>query len=216
MHLLRVHAILCTALGVVFACAPAISAAASRDKKKPSGHEKTVWNYESGVFFATDGSILEGPCFRLSGRLTAPNFFENVKRVDTDDGTIFRRGKEILTQFPKRVRLEFIVYDMACPSQLEQIGHRLYLSREMMSTVHLYLYWKRGVELRPVVKPVLDFFNVQPMVPYDTVAADDIPERFQWSYVYDISSGGVPLTDSLVLILRTHDGRMAARVAARM
>ena len=47
---------------------------------KPLG--KTVWNLEGGAFFATDGRIPNGPCFRLTGQATAPEFFENLKRIE--------------------------------------------------------------------------------------------------------------------------------------
>jgi hypothetical protein len=40
--------------------------------------------------------------------------------------------------------------------------------------------------------------------------------RFQWFLRFTIPSAGVPLTDRLVLIIRTADGRTAARVAARL
>jgi hypothetical protein len=38
----------------------------------------------------------------------------------------------------------------------------------------------------------------------------------EWDYELDVPSAGIPLTDSLVLIVRRDDGRIAARVAARM
>jgi hypothetical protein len=31
--------------------------------------DKTVWNYEGGLFVITNGSIPKGPCFRLAGRV---------------------------------------------------------------------------------------------------------------------------------------------------
>ena len=88
--------------------------------------------------------------------------------------------------------------------------------RELMSTLQLYLYWKRGVELRPIANPESKYFSVDPVIPYAAARAHDLPERFQWSYEYAIPSAGVPLTDSLVLVLRTPEGHMVARVAARL
>ena len=48
------------------------------------------------------------------------------------------------------------------------------------------------------------------------VGTEELPERFEWFYVYDISSAEVPVTDSLVVVMRTPSGNFAARVAARM
>src|SRR5258707_15478268 len=46
--------------------------------------DKTVWNYEGGLFLQTNGSIPNGPCFRISGHVAAPGFFAILKRIDTD------------------------------------------------------------------------------------------------------------------------------------
>jgi hypothetical protein len=182
-------------------------------------HDKNVWNYEGGVSLITNGSIPDGPCFRIAGRVTAPGFFDNLKRVDTDKGAVFRRATETVTSFPDEVFLTFVVrdhYDQTCPPRVEDAGAPKYLTRELMSTLQLYLYWKRGVELRPIANPESKYFSVDPVIPYAAARAHDLPERFQWSYEYAIPSAGVPLTDSLVLVLRTREGHIAARVAARL
>ena len=43
-----------------------------------------------------------------------------------------------------------------------------------------------------------------------------MPERFEWEFEFDVPSTGVPVTDSLVMVVRTPDGHIAARAAARM
>jgi hypothetical protein len=80
----------------------------------------------------------------------------------------------------------------------------------------LSLYWKHGVELRSVGKITLVHFSVDPIQPYATSLAAELPKRYLWSYELGVPAGGVPLTDSLVLIFRAADGHIAARVAARL
>jgi hypothetical protein len=70
--------------------------------------------------------------------------------------------------------------------------------------------------LRPAENVKVKLFSVEPVAPYATELAAELPKRFQWAYELDIPSAGIPLSDSLVLILRREDGRIAARVAARM
>src|SRR5271169_6162900 len=84
-------------------------------------HEKTVWNYDGGLQLMTDGSLLSGPCFRLTGRATSPNYFENLKRRDTGLGTIIHRGNDIVTEFPAQLHLSFLIYDLPCSNQLQQV-----------------------------------------------------------------------------------------------
>jgi hypothetical protein len=181
--------------------------------------DKTVWNYEGGLGVLTNGSIPDGPCFRLAGRVTAGDFFDHLKRIDTASGTIFRLGSAEVENFPNELRLGFVVhdhYDQTCPPREENHDAPKYLTREMMSSLHLYLYWKRGVELRPVTHVERVFFAVRPLMPPAQAQARGLPEKLEWSYEYSVPSGGVPLTDSLVLVLRDENNRIVARVAARL
>src|SRR5260370_33561029 len=54
--------------------------------------DKNVWNYEGGLFVITNGSIPNGPWFRLAGRVTSGGFFEHLKPIHKDSGTIFHHG----------------------------------------------------------------------------------------------------------------------------
>jgi hypothetical protein len=60
------------------------------------------------------------------------------------------------------------------------------------------------------------FFVVRPIIPLAVAQAHGLPEKFAWSYEYSVPSAGVPLTDSLVLVLRSEDDHIVARVAARL
>jgi hypothetical protein len=191
--------------------------AASPARAPAASREKSVWNYDGGILLMTDGAVPEGPCFRISGRVNAPNFFDNLKRFDHDDsGASFRRGTETITEFPDQLFLAFVVYDHPCSTQLEHAATRTYLTRSLMSSLHLYLYWKRGVELRPIANIEPKYFSVDPVLTHTVGKSRDLPEKLEWSYEFAVPSAGVPLTDSLVLILRGPDGHIAARVAARM
>jgi hypothetical protein len=181
-----------------------------------AGRDKTVWNFDGGVVFQTDGSAPGGACFRLSGRLTAPQFFDNLKRIDEDGGTQYRRGTEVVTEFPDQLILSFVIRDFPCSNQLQQTGSRTYLTRALVSSMHLHLYWKRGIHLRPIEKVSEEHFSVERVVPYATELSEQLPERLEWFHQFAVSSSGVPLTDDLVLVLRGPDGRIAARVAARL
>jgi hypothetical protein len=202
---------------VVLFLAGATSAQTKRDKPdKHDKNEKAVWNYDGGIFLETDGSLPNGVCFRVAGRVTSASFFDNLKRFDTDNGTLYRRGSEAVTQFPDQVKLSFAVHDRSCSTGLQTVGTRTYLTREMMSTIQLSLYWKHGVDLQPVKKITEKNYSVEHVTPFATNLASELPERFIWEYEMVIPSAEIPITDSLVLIFRTPDNHIAARVAARM
>ncbi len=205
------------ALGILLA-APVLSvkSQAQKPQKEKKVAPRTVWNFDGGALFETDGNAPGGACFRLSGRLTAPQFFGGLKRIDDEQGTQYRRGTEILTEFPDQVILTFVIRDFPCASQLQETGSRTYLSQALIASMRLSLYWKRGIDLRPVEKVSDQHFSVRRVAPYATGLSAQLSERFEWFYQVSVPSAGVPLTDDLVLILRDPDGRIAARVAARL
>jgi hypothetical protein len=205
----KAHSTACFGLAFFLVCLP------SSALPQPS-RDKVIWNYEGGVFFATDGSIPDGPCFRIAGRINAPDFFDTLKRVDTNAGTTFRRGSEPVTHFPDQLQLSFVLHDLPCSTKLEQVGTRSYLTRPLVSSLHLSLYWKRGIALRPANGVSKAHFSVTPVTPYAADLASELPEKLEWSYEMVVPSSDVPLTDSLVLVVRTPDNRIAARVAARL
>src|SRR5579885_1334921 len=153
----------------------------------------------------------------LSGRLTAPEFFNGLKRIDrADAGTVFVRGNQVVTQFPDELRLQFVVFDFPCNIGEKSSPEHKLLTREDVSSLHLALYWKRGVDLRPADHVTMAGFSIEPLVPPEIAHERHLQERLEWTYVFQVPSRGVPLTDSLVLVIRNREGRIAARVAARL
>jgi hypothetical protein len=188
-----------------------------RKSKKQKQPDPKVENYFGGVYLLGDGGIPDGPCFRIHGRVTAGGFFNELKSFDYDDsGTIFKLGKDEVTDFPEKVLLSLTIRDEPCQLGLQPVDTGNFLTREDMKSMKLSLYWKHGVEMRPVEKLAVINFAVDPVQPYAKNLAPELPKRYLWSYELGIPSEGVPLTDSLVLIFRTPDGRIAARVAARL
>jgi hypothetical protein len=212
--------IFCLAFAGLFLCLPAAGQAQSAQPQKKSKHAKPpetkVENYYGGVFLIGDGGIPNGPCFRINGRVTSAGFFNELKSYDSGEGTVFRLGTNEVTQFPDKVLLSLTIRDQPCSTGLQPVGTGVYLSPENMGSLRLSLYWKHGVDLRPAGKIAVVHFSVDPIEPYAKELAAELPKRYLWSYELGVPAGGVPLTDSLVLIFRTSDGHIAARVAARL
>ncbi|OLE47556.1 MAG: hypothetical protein AUG46_06220 [Acidobacteria bacterium 13_1_20CM_3_58_11] len=194
---------------IFLGCAPGVSLTEVK-------RDKSVWNYDGGVFFETDGSLPNGVCFRVSGNVTSPEFFDHLKRIDDGHGTVFRRGLDTVTQFPDQLLLSFVIHDQSCSSRLHEVGTHIYLTREMMGALQLSLYWKRGVDLRQIQNVTEIGTSVERIIPYATDLASELPQRLEWSYQLAVVGKGIPLTDSLVFVFRTRDERIAARVAARL
>jgi len=183
---------------------------------QPPNREKSVWNYDGGLSLLTDGGIPSGPCFHLTGHATAPDYFDNLKREDTALGTLIHRGHDIVTEYPARLHLSFLMYDQPCEFGLKTTASHVYLTRAMVGSLRLTFYWKRGLKMRPAQGVLPAYFEIRRLPPYATELAKQLPEKLEWLFEFDVPSEGVPVTDSLVVILLTPDGHIAARAAARM
>src|SRR5579863_2718471 len=154
---------------------------ASRDNKKHerSAPEKNIWNYDGGIYFQSDGDLPNGPCFRISGRVIANDFFQELKRIDFDDAdTVFRRGKENVTEFPERVRLEFTVKDFPCSLKVDEPPTRGYLTRPEIEKLRVALYWKNGVDLHGVEQVAKPQFFVHPRPAPSYVVTEQLQEKY--------------------------------------
>ena len=194
---------------------PCASPQAARHGKH-DGHDRTVWNYEGGVLFETDGSLPSGVCFRIYGILNSGDFFDSLKRIDTDAGTQFHRGTESVTKFPDSVTVAFTIHDQLCAPGMQQVGTRKYMTQKMIDDLRLSLYWKHGVDMQPVKGAKEIESHLDRIQPYATSLAAELPARYEWSFEFVVPSEGVSLMDSLAFVFRTPDGRIAARVAARL
>lgn len=192
------------------------NASQEQQKRKKKQVRNDVLNFDGGIAFETDGSLSEQTCFRVTGRVTAPDFFDKFERIDTEQGTEYRSGQTIVKEFPEEVRVSFVIFDLPCASQLQQPSPRRYLTMEMMKSLRFLFYWKRGLELRRIDNLKQVSATAEPIEPFNTEIREELPKRFRWFIDFSIPSGGVPLTDRLVLIIRTPDERRAARVAARL
>ena len=187
-----------------------------KTKKKEKPVRKDVLNFDGGILFETDGSLSDITCFRVSGRATAPHFFEGLKRIDDEHGTRYQRGQEVLTEFPAELAISLVIFDFPCPGQLEKPGPRRYLTKEMMLALRFSFYWKRNLELRHIENLKQGTARAEPIEPYNAESKEDLPKRYRWFLDFTIPSAGVALTDRVVLVIRAADGRTAARVAARL
>lgn len=182
----------------------------------PSSRDKNTWIYDGGIFLDTEGALPSGACFRMRGHVTSDGFFENLRRVDSNSGTLYRRGTDLVTEFPKTLHLSLSITDTPCDPHLKQTNSRVYLTEEMIHSLRLHFFWKRALELRPVHGILQSGGEVRPVPWYSHGLENELPKRFEWLVEFDLPSESVPLTDNLVLMLYTPDHRLIARGAARM
>src|SRR5258707_13950177 len=97
---LLLHATRCAAALLILCNTPALAG------------DKSVWNYQGGIFVITNGAIANGPCFRLAGRLTSGDFFDYMERIDKESRTVFRSRYENIENFHDQRTLTVVVRDL--------------------------------------------------------------------------------------------------------
>jgi hypothetical protein len=177
---------------------------------------RTVWNLEGGAFFATDGRIPDGPCFRVTGQATAPGFFDNLKRIDDDGGTHYTRGTEMVTEYPPKLDVSILIHDLPCSFLLKDKKTEPPLTKENFTRLKLRLYWKSGVALRPAAHWTGPELHIRELEPNITPEANDLAPRYEFHFTFGMPSEGVPIEDSLVVTLQTAQGEIVARTSARL
>jgi len=179
--------------------------------------KRTVWNLDGGVFFATDGHLPNGSCFRLMGQMNAPDFFDGLRRVDTDQGSSYLLRNKPVSEYPDQVQIVLHLLDFPCSPDLKETVVRPPLTREMMSTLRLNFYWKDGVHLRPVEDSKRIAATIRKLESYaHGAAAEELAPRFEWNYAFSVNSDKVPLSNDLVLVIEDQSHKICARVAGRL
>jgi len=190
----------------------------SASKKARKVPKRTVWNLDGGAFFITDGHLENGSCFRLSGNVTAPDFFNGLRRVDSDDGSTYFLRNQVVTELPGELFVTLHLLDAPCSADLRDTVVRPPITRELMSTLRLQFYWKDGVAMRRVESSKRTTASITRLTPYsrDAEAAGEIAPRFEWSYSFTIQSASVPLSNNFVIIIESEGHKIAARTAAHL
>jgi len=186
--------------------------------KPPKPGKRTVWNLEGGVFFATDGHLPNGSCFRLAGQMIAPEFFAGLRRVDTDQGTSYIAHDKVVTEYPGQVQIVLHLLDYPCSPDLKDTIVRPPITREIMSTLHLKFYWKEGLHMSPVEDSKRIGASVRRVASYASGPAvgEEVAPRFEWDYAFTVNSEKIPLVNDLVLVIENEQHKICARVAARL
>lgn len=210
------HAFLFGAAFALAALSPSSLHCAQKPQKDLHPAGKTVWNLEGGAFFATDGRIPNGPCFRLNGQATAPDFFDKLKRIDDNDGTRYVRGAEAVKEYPPKLDISILIHDLPCSFLLKGKTMEPPLTKEDIGKLRLRLFWKHGVELRPTARFTDPVLHIRELEPNITPEANDLAKRYEWNFTFGLPSEGVAIEDSLVFTFETADGAIAARTSARL
>jgi len=171
----------------------------------PSRRTKTL---PLGIDFLRSGDS----CLILDGDVVAGDFFDGLQSHKTSSGIAFRKGSEKVEAYPPKMTVRIYAALGVC-SEKERSSEgstvkQAHFDEELMRSLVFDGAWKHGfdekkAELGPVVEG-----RISNPTPFPT-------DREWWEYEFDVRSDGVRLSDSLVIILQSPDGRLLARLSGR-
>lgn len=194
------------------------SGKSAKPGKSALAGKRVIWNLDGGVFFATDGHLPNGSCFRLQGQMVAPEFFTGLRRVDTEDGSSYLSHNKAVTEYPDQVEIVLHLLDYPCSPDLKETAVRPPITREMMGQLRLNFFWKEGLHMSPVQDSRRVGASIRRIGSYATGPAADqeLAPRFEWNYAFTVNAENIPLTEDLVLVIENEEHKICARVAARL
>ncbi|MFY9801856.1 MAG: hypothetical protein WA211_00515 [Candidatus Acidiferrales bacterium] len=165
------------------------------------GNAGKIHEYKDDVALST-GQIRRGDvCVNLTPVLQSGDFFDGLERIDTAQGSEFRKNSRVITNFPDYMIVEMNVRIEDCDTDVYTPAP----TPDFVKSMHFRVQWKRGVYLRPVGSVSIESKPVR---------MDEGDNRML--FVLTIRDRNVPLTDHLIVSVIGSDGKLMSRMSARL
>lgn len=151
---------------------------------------------------------INGDLALIAGTIGPSGFFESLRSVDSNDGTVFLNDFGEVRFFPDRMTVTLFIIG-PLPKEHGRVRPSG-LDPQYMNELKFKAEWKRGIELRPVKS----FRQL-------TVSVTDTPSVFVplsvrecWVYEFVIEDTEVPAGDHLVFYVISPENKRLARLSA--
>jgi hypothetical protein len=150
----------------------------------------------------SNGQIRAGDvCVNFIPVLQSQGFFNGLERIDTAQGSVFRRNSQPVDFFPDYLVIEINI-------RIEQCDANVYTpakTPDVIKGMQFRVQWKRGLYLRPVASVSMER---KPLV------MEEGDNRML--YIIKVRDHNVPLTDHLILSVISAQGKIMSRMSARL
>jgi hypothetical protein len=153
---------------------------------------------QSVSILSTAASLIGEACVFFIGSIEAGDFFRVLRRTNSPDGPIFKKGPQVLTDYPDEVCLNFETAISRCSKDLKYIGDWPTGTPDFLRSMRAESRYMRDLRSYPL-ETVLAKEGTCDILGVETV----------WCYRFLIKTKGVRLTDKLVVTLFLKDGTRA-------
>jgi hypothetical protein len=150
----------------------------------------------------SNGQIRAGDvCVNFIPVMQSLGFFNGLERIDTSQGSEFRRNSQAVDFFPDYLTIEITIRIEVCDSNMYTPAQ----TPDAIKGMQFRVQWKRGLYLRPVASLTIE------RKPLRLEEGDN-----QMLYVIKVRDHNVPLTDHLILSVISANGKIMSRMSARL
>jgi hypothetical protein len=154
----------------------------------------------------SDGKL----CVPLTIAMTSGDFFNGLRVIETRLGTRFYEHAQQITEFPDQItvfaRASMLpcLFDPYIPVSPE-------VAKRFMDTLNFTFEWKSQFERRPV-----EAVSSQLISPGLSLWPENEKPVPVWSYIFTVRTAGVPVTNDLVITVRSGTSNQLSRMVIRL
>ncbi|MFZ3217455.1 MAG: hypothetical protein WA192_15455 [Candidatus Acidiferrales bacterium] len=183
----------------IAACGLLLSPAAPA--QSPEGNGGRMHQYEDDVSLST-GQIRAGDvCVNFIPILQSLDFFNGLERIDTQEGSEYRKDSRVVEYFPDYLTIEVNIRVEECDSNIYTPAK----TPDVIKGMQFRVQWKRGLYLRPVAHLTIERKPIQ---------MEEGDNRML--FVIRVRDHNVPLSDHLILSVLSAQGKIMSRMSARL
>jgi hypothetical protein len=150
----------------------------------------------------SNGQIRTGDvCVNFIPVLQSLGFFNGLERIDTSQGSEFRRNSRTVDFFPDYLTIEINIRIEVCDANIYTPAK----TPDIIKGMQFRVQWKRGLYLRPAANVTIE------RKPLQMEEGDN-----RMLYVIKLRDHNVPLTDHLILSVISANGKIMSRMSARL
>ena len=194
-------------IGLLFTGAALLFGPLPGGKPQPRRKENTVSDIVGSVCFDKQWPIDDDGCLFFLGALGAGDLFRGMRRTDSSDGPIFRKGGRSYRYFPDEVPLLLIVTASRCRKDGTEYGPWRPAALDLLRSVHVEAAYIADLKLHPLEVGLAEQGTV------------DDPARlgtWAWEYRFVIQTKGVELRDPVIVWVLSRDGKKLAECPIRL
>jgi hypothetical protein len=166
-------------------------------------------SYAGQVDFGAQLLHFNDGCASVHGALTAGNFFDDLKRSDNGGRLVFRKGGQIVSEYPESVKTAIRISGDPCSASSPNSPSAIF--RGNAYSLRLEVYWKHEMQLRPAMLSPVEAHCVG----YSSTTGRGESVRIpSISCQLTVDSKGVPLEDHLIVWILGPDGKLLTRISA--